>query len=400
MKKIFTIFFASLVLFSSCTKEDDPVFDKTPEERLRGTLSEYKTKLTNEDGLWITYYYGNAILMKFSQDNTVEFQSTFNGGLDDRTITYRVGASQVPELIFENHSVFHAIYEQNLNEAEYEFLFDKIHDNQIDFISKTDLGANKTKLSFFKATSEDLVAYEKMNKNFGEMSFFKTLLIEGTDFNADFINFPGEVTLKFTNTEGINQVTKHPFEVTKNGLLFNPSVEINGALYSSFVYDEASSQFVSEGDGPKAIIAITQNIPKSEAGIYEEYLGVNYRILQVASYQLRDIMPAIKTAAPWVRDFFFWSDGYSLCHAPGFSGGNWSGWIFNYQQLPEDNNQLLVTWDYRVYGNWWQTVLNNPGGQKLQTFMLDPKGLYIYRYKENSFVIISNSDPSQYLLVE
>lgn len=245
MKNILYILVASLILFSSCDKSEDPIFDKSPEERLSAVLSKYKARLIEDEGYWIAYYSGNAILMKFNEDNTVEFKSTYNNGTDDRTVTYRVGSSQVPELIFESHTVFHAIYEDNLSTGEYEFVFDDLWVDKIQFISKTDLGETKTKLSFYKSTVDELEKVVAVKEKIELLSVFKSVVLsEKPDYTGALtLNSDGTATLT-SRIGDIVSKTEYRFDITSNGLLFDPALSVgDDLLVSEFVFDEATNSF-------------------------------------------------------------------------------------------------------------------------------------------------------------
>jgi len=257
MKKILYLFVATLILFTSCDNEQDPIFDESPETRINNVLTKYKTTLTKGDGTWIAYYSGSAILMKFNEDNTVEFESTYGDGSDDKTISYRIGITQVPELVFESHSVFQAIYEDNLATGEYEFLFDEVTDERIDFISKTDRGAKKTKLTFFKGTSADLVKAKELTGKIKVSSVFKELVIEGntTSTMAISLNSGGQAQIK-TLAGGKISVAEYTYDVTANGIIFQPALDLGDDLSASeFTYDDESKIFTST-DAPSVSIKI------------------------------------------------------------------------------------------------------------------------------------------------
>lgn len=281
MKKLLYILVTSMVLFSSCTKEDDPIFDKSPEERLSSVLLEYKAKLTQGDGYWIAYYSGSAILMKFNEDNTVEFKSTYNGGKDDRTITYRVGASQVPELIFENYSVFHAIYEDNRSTGEYEFLFDVLSDDKIEFISKTDIGADKTRLNFYKSTIDELEKVSALREKVEVLSVFKQVIVNQTpDYLASLsLALDGSAILQVSEG-GVVSKKGYNYDVTSNGLLFTPALTVaNGLKVSEFVFDEATKIFNSIGvEGVSIVEKLEPVIPllPYAFGVIKDAMRYNY----------------------------------------------------------------------------------------------------------------------------
>ena len=403
MKKILYILVASLALFSACDNSEDAIFDKSPEERLSSVLSEYKTNLTQNDGYWIAYYSGNAILMKFKSDNTVEFKSTYNQGKDDRTITFRVGASQVPELVFENYSVFQALYEDNRSTGEFEFLFDTLSEDKIQFISKTDLGKEKTKLTFFKSKPEDIETAKAMITTFNKMSFFKKVTVEGSSYEAELIIFPESSSLRIPLEDGKFQILKYDYEITKDGLLFPYGIEIDGTNVEYFYYDADNKQYSADVDGKKITISINDNAPEAEAGIFDKYMSVNRRDMKNTSYSMNAVTFELRKKIPLFSAMQLYSEwGHVLCYAPETAGSNWSGLTgYTFAEMQDKPDNLLITTDGPfTFGPWWRDVYFNDGGKMLLSFLSNPKGLYITKYDLNSFILVSNTDPSQYILVE
>lgn len=248
MKKLLIIYLALGCLFLACSDDKDPIFKESPEQRIAKILEQYKAQLVKGDGYWIAYYYGNAILMKFDKDNTVAIKSNFANGKYDNKITYRVSTTQVPELTFESYSVFQAIYEQHRNEGEYEFLFSKLSEAKIDFVSKTDVGSKKTELSFFKAKPEELNAVVQNTKDIELMSVFKQVVLEGDGNYLASVDLNPDKTAVLNKKQGGKVVsTTHEYAITSKGLIFTPSLQINKEKeVAVFVYDKAKNRFDSE----------------------------------------------------------------------------------------------------------------------------------------------------------
>ncbi|PKQ64679.1 hypothetical protein BZG01_14195 [Labilibaculum manganireducens] len=401
MKNLFYILVLSLLFLSACDNVEDAVFDENPEQRLSSVLSDYKAKLIEGDGKWIAYYFGNAISMKFNEDNTVEFESTYNDGDDDNTISYRISASQIPELTFESYSVFHAIYEANRDEAEYEFLFDQVSDDRIDFISKTDSGSEKTRLSFFKSSDGDLEEAKEMMAEYSKLSFFKKLIIEGSEYEAQVIGFSDKIVLRIPLDDGRYQIIENDYEISKNGLLFPKGLEVDGLIVESFDFDKENSGFTSEVDGKKITIVVGE-VLESEAGVFNGYMSVNLRNVKQTSYAIKEMVPSLVEGVPLLNEIQIYSEfGYVLCYAPGTPGSNWGGFSdFTFAEKEDAPEQLQVTWGYLTFGPWWRDVYNTDGAKMLLALITDPNGVYISKYGLNSYILISNTDPSMYILVE
>jgi hypothetical protein len=97
--------------------------------------------------------------MKFNEDNTLNIKSDLaaeDGTYFDQTITYRIDNSLGIELVLESYSFFAYLYELDLASfpAEYEFMYEEeTDDGNLIFRSKSDLGDDKTNLTFTPATA-------------------------------------------------------------------------------------------------------------------------------------------------------------------------------------------------------------------------------------------------------
>ncbi|RZT92307.1 uncharacterized protein DUF4302 [Ancylomarina subtilis] len=398
MKKILYLFVAAISLFTSCDNEQDPIFDDSPETRINNVLTKYKTALTKDDGYWIAYYSGSAILMKFNEDNTVEFESTYSDGSEDRTISYRVSITQVPELVFESHSVFQAIYEDNLATGEYEFLFDKVTDDRIDFISKTDKGANKTKLTFFKGVPEDIATVKKIISKM-EKSFFKHVSVEGSNYKAMLVTNGGNAIWRTISKDGKIENKEYEFSMTKDGLVFSPAVEIEGVEVTLFDNQVGKDLFSANVEGKTINIEIGNAPLTEESGVYEEFMATNFKVINGYSQALSSIVPSLKEDIKQFNAFQIYVEwGYLLGYAPGHEGGNWAGFSkFAFTKAAEDIT--VVTWGYGAYGAWWSEIYGNDGGKLLLEFLTDPSGLYIVKAGNDTYYLVSKADPSKYILV-
>lgn len=165
MKK--TIYFL-LIIFTtlSCDDDDIRVFDKTADERAAEAIATLKADLVAPANGWRVKYRpvdeagAFYVLMKFGENNKVTIQSDLGADAGDylnQTIGYRIDNSLGLELVLENYSFFHFLYEQDQASfgAEYEFDFvNKTPDNALVFTSKSDIGPPSTIL-FEEAAAND-----------------------------------------------------------------------------------------------------------------------------------------------------------------------------------------------------------------------------------------------------
>ena len=86
MKKILILGLAIMAIISSCKKEDDPVFEKSADERLKEKLDAYQAQLSGAQNGWkgaLRTAGGNGSVFnfyfKFTDANRVTMLSDFDG---------------------------------------------------------------------------------------------------------------------------------------------------------------------------------------------------------------------------------------------------------------------------------------------------------------------------------
>lgn len=265
------------VILSGCSKDEiEPLFDQDSNTRVNTLLEEYKNILTQSEFGWKTRYQPDEevgaynIYLDFNEDNSVEVTSDLLGGTFDLETTYRVGITQFPELIFENYSTFHYLFESNNFSlgAEFEFLFDEVSEDQIIFKSKTDTGEQST-IVFEKASSTDQQSvisirdfYDRLGDGFNTTSFLRNIVARnGSDevvFNGTFTFYEtpsrsGAISV-FDSATGDLETNYYPIAITTAGFDLLEPLIINDQEVSVFTYNEADNIYVSEDGGLNTII--------------------------------------------------------------------------------------------------------------------------------------------------
>jgi len=120
MKYIFFYFLACTALLSGCTKKTDEIFDKSVDERLSQTLTDYQNALTGAPG-WKLFVYpkglesqdikvgGLTYYVKFTNTNRVSMVSDFSTDIAEtpKESGYHLKALQRPSIIFDTYSYMH-----------------------------------------------------------------------------------------------------------------------------------------------------------------------------------------------------------------------------------------------------------------------------------------------------
>ncbi|WP_066318161.1 DUF4302 domain-containing protein [Aquimarina aggregata] len=275
--KLYIVLFITLG-FIACSSDNEvaPLFDGDIDSRVNERLQSYTNTLVSSEFGWKADYRPQDdsgvynFYLKFNADNTVEIVSDFNNGTDDLPTTYRIGKSQFPELVFENFSTFHRLFELEGFRlgAEFEFLFEEVTSDMVTFKSKTDAGDNKSTLTLVKATAADKEAVENLQGldtriEDGHMTTlpFRGITVANT---AAEIVFSGSLayddlervaTVISEGDDSSEVVTEIPIEVTEGGLNFVEPVTLAGTAFQEFTYDVTNNNFTSVVDGNTAVIA-------------------------------------------------------------------------------------------------------------------------------------------------
>ncbi|MHA7057634.1 DUF4302 domain-containing protein [Aquimarina sp. M1] len=274
--KISSLLFLLLAVFACSDDDVQPLFEQDSDTRVNLLLESYRETLINSEFGWKTVYQpgsnfgGNNIYLNFNEDNTVDIVSDVLGGQNDLETTFRVGISQFPELVFENYTTFHALFEaQNFSlGAEFEFIFEEVSDNQIIFRSKTDI-SDPTEIIFEKASAQDQEIIENLRDFYSQLEdenntfrFIRNLVVlnEANEilYNRTFTYFDDlERTAGVTNFDaatGSISTETLPIAVTDEGFRFLQPLTLGDLSITTFVYDQDFGTYTSTDSGVTTII--------------------------------------------------------------------------------------------------------------------------------------------------
>jgi hypothetical protein len=278
MNKNLLYFLLAITLVASCRKDDDPVFDKSPDERLNETLTSYQKALTSSpygwngnittgDGGTYRFYFG------FNDSNRVVMYSDFDSTTATvlRESSFRLKALQQPSLIFDTYSYLHILsdpdaavnggtYGQGLK-GDFEFRVDTVTADSISLTGRF----NGSKLSLRKAAQSDRNVWINKQVTNGVVKFkeywkfllyFKRLTYRGTQYELQFDTTVKKVTVSWMVGSQAQSVTRG-YYFWANGIYFtdpivNGSASIPGFTINSF---DAGAQVMSVAvDGSPANI--------------------------------------------------------------------------------------------------------------------------------------------------
>lgn len=263
MKKLLIIFFITTALFSSCKKEDDPVFDKSPDERLQEKLGEYQAQLSGAQNGWkglLTTNGGNgsthSFYFKFNSENRVMMLSDFDSlsAVTLKESSYRLKALQQPSLLFDTYSYLHVLADPDNTVnggvrgggliSDFEFYFDSTSADTIKLIGRL----NASRLILVRATQAEGDAYNtgqlaaglSLNKI---LTYFKRLTIGSQlyDVKIDAVN--KQFVFSWLDGSGNLQIFSTGYYLVAGAVVFtsplvNGTQTING--FSNISWDQAN----------------------------------------------------------------------------------------------------------------------------------------------------------------
>ncbi len=218
MKKFLVIILLSVVTFSSCQKDDEPLFNKSADERLNEALAAYQSHLTSATDGWKGFIYPKSggvysFYFKFNEANRVNMLSSFDSAsaVTLKESSYRLKALQQPSLLFDTYSYLHVLADPNPQVnggtgnagllSDFEFYFDSSSVDTINLIGRF----NGSKATLIKATPEEAAGFINGQLATGFLlnkilTYYKRLTTSSgsVDFHTD----PSARTISITDATG------------------------------------------------------------------------------------------------------------------------------------------------------------------------------------------------------
>ena len=269
---------------SSCSKEDDlTVFADSPADRITNRNSELNNLLLSQTQGYKAVYFtkndefgGFTYFMNFKADGTVTMTSDYNTETALRTSDYEVRLGTTTELVFTTRNHIQKVSEtSSLNTDGYRgtsvFQYFSNANGVITFkdvrnATTSSLVLTPTGFSDFKTESipaaEASLAQRKNISPTPTSSVFQVLRIENSNGVSNFnLNYnAGDLFAKPRITFDDGSVSEFQFGVafTPSGLILSPALEYEGQTYTDFVYDAATSSYVSTVGGTTASILFSE----------------------------------------------------------------------------------------------------------------------------------------------
>lgn len=255
MKKSIILLIAFVTFLTACNKNDNYIFDETPNERIKKAVNEFDEKLHSEYG-WIGELTNGAgkkfmFYFKFDGSNRVVMYSDFNSvtSSESKSSSYRIKALQQPTLLFDTYSYIHLIADpddrisggvraQGQN-TDFEFAYIPADNTHADTLNL--LGIFKSnKLKLVRATKEvgeSVLENGFLSARFNNLAkyptYFKTINIGGVNVELRPNLETKELNFLFVNA-GQNTTISTPYTMGVADILFTRPVTIGSATLDKF----------------------------------------------------------------------------------------------------------------------------------------------------------------------
>lgn len=265
MKKYLAVVVLAVLAFTACKKDDQPLFTKSPDDRLNEALAAYQTTLTAATNGWKGYVYPKSggvytFYFKFNDSNRVVMLSGFDSAsaVTFKESSYRLKALQQPSLLFDTYSYLHVLADPNPNvnggalgaglQSDFEFYFDSSSADTINLVGRF----NGSKATLIKATPEEAAGFANGQLADGFVlnklqTYFKRLTIGADKYDFHIDPFARTVSLADATGNLTDTLLSARYYLTFGGIGFaKPLVAGNQAItgFSGINYN-ASSQTIS-----------------------------------------------------------------------------------------------------------------------------------------------------------
>ena len=279
MKKGFLYILIVLAAVTSCQKEDDPVFDQSPDERINEALAVYQSELVDAPYGWkaIVIPAGAqggvfSFYFRFNDSNRVEMFSDFDSlsAVTVKESSYRLKALQQPSLVFDTYSYLHVLsdpdasnnggsYGQGLG-SDFEFAIEGMSGDTMKLRGRF----HGSKAMLVKATQEE--ANDFYNKEFGNrlldnidqyITYFKRLVIGGKHYDISVNKFLHTITLSWVDADGNIKAVTTGYYYTIDGIDLYPAITDGATTIDEFndiAWDAASTTLSFDVNGAGAAI--------------------------------------------------------------------------------------------------------------------------------------------------
>lgn len=248
MKKFLIVSLIIVAAISSCKKDDDSVFDKSPDERINEKLDAYQAQLSGAQDGWKGLLVtdsgrgsSHSFYFKFNNENRVAMLSDFDSlsAVTLKESSYRLKALQQPSLIFDTYSYLHVLADPDGSVnggatgaglfSDFEFYFGAATSDTIKLIGRF----NGSKMTLVRATKAEADAYTSGQLAAGLninkiLTYFKRLTIGSQLYDIKIDPVTRRVTFNWLDGSGNLQTFTTGYYYIAGGVVFTTPL-VNGS---------------------------------------------------------------------------------------------------------------------------------------------------------------------------
>ena len=425
MKNLLYIFFALLIVSTSCNREEDDIFDKTPQQRKQELKKKYLDIIHNSEFGWKVqvepgredvgvYNY----FINFNKEKGKAFVSTdadimeFASKLDSSL--YEVRYTQEMTLSFTTYSQINIFYQPTSEDVngfggDVDLLFKEVSPDKIVLEGKTNGG----KYTFTKAESNEYVAMldeiRNIELNLAYITLddeykFPTLTLKNGKKLFFKINWLTRgVLLRYNKgTELVERFIKVNFD--NKGMILQEPVELDGQKITRLNFDEDNYKFVIADEGVEGELTIDGLPAYSGKGLVDIFEKIKFGPITGWSKPAKTLRRALEgindrfTTLQYYNDpkvFIGWSFKFS-------DESEWPHITFKgkkFEKLGEDRLRFVPDQVVNEPGGTidLNEVLKTPEAKAIYDILFAPEGFVLYR--EIGVRLISLKDPYFWILM-
>lgn len=260
IKKIAILLFCAIpMLFTSCLKDQDDVFDSSSSDRLQQTLMHTKDILTGAENGWVMDYYAGIDMAYGGYAFAVKFDELTCTASSERipeacTSYYKLTTDNGPVLAFDTYNkVLHdmATPSQNNYEgmnADFEFLVLSATPEKI--VLK---GKKTQNIMYMYPLSVPAETYIRNVRNMVEELVFSTAKGKIGDLDVEAVFDIDNRHVDFTAPDDAMFSYSLPFTYTSTGIRLHSSLGTGDVAFNSFDYDSEKLQLVAMNNAGQTI---------------------------------------------------------------------------------------------------------------------------------------------------
>ena len=363
---LFFFLILSTLLFQSCLKDQEDVFDKSSSLRMQEVLDKTKAALTGNENGWALDYYPSRDLSYGGIAYAIQFKGTeatvySQKSEKSETSLYKLTNDDGPILSFDSYnSLMHAYATPSADEYEakdgdFEFI---IMDVQSDLITLK--GKRSGNMMYMHRLSQPAKDYIAAVQNIEEKMYSGkyAFVIDGDSILTRRI---GNVFL-FTDPE-TGESTEMPFITTTTGFEMKDTVTVMGKNVTAFNYSE-NGIWANPTDNSIALVAIPQPLT--------EFLTTHYwffkasamsekalKLFNKAKEGSAEIGEEVKYMIIGPNDVIGYSGAFGFSFMSGDSKGNYGGsLVLDADILTDDILTLYFTGKVEGDGGWYFSNAN------------------------------------------